>query len=422
MAKAKLPRYVAWREGRPRWIPSPKLRKGGWKGRDLKDAAGQWLTFESMRDLADRINADVDRWLCNAPTKEFAPDQDAPDPIALAGPLSEETLDAAWHRFTHSRHYLKLAPSTKSDYRSKIRPFLAFAGSDRPDQWTPRLMEEWMEKRADQLFAIKALGWPQTRWNESTAAAKAMAREARHEDMAGREEGNTPGQPQALGELAVIRRLFNYCIKPLEWTHANPAAAYGAEGLRPRIHAIPMEHQVRLVATAEDLGLAVMADAITIAIETGARAADLFAFTWDNFEDDRARFTPAKTRRSSGARVDAPLSKRLAARLDLIAERQGGRTPGGRIFQDVNGVPMQRARAGRLMAEITEKARLPGILLKDCRDTAVVRLAEAGCTPFEIASISGHSLKTVTTILRHYFAPTAAIADNAIAKLDGRKA
>jgi integrase len=82
---------------------------------------------------------------------------------------------------------------------------------------------------------------------------------------------------------------------------------------------------------------------------------------------------------------------------------------------------LTRDRGCRLMAEIAAATSIDNVLMKDCRDTAVARLAEAGCTPFEIASITGHSLKTVTTILRHYFTPTASIADNAIDKLNARQ-
>jgi integrase len=418
MAKAKLPRYVAWRGGRPRWIPSPKLRRAGWKGRDLKSDDGQFLGFEAASEIASRINADVDRWLHGQPTLEFHLTPNSVSADSLLHSSRTRSLQAAWNSFTHSRHYLKLSPKTKQDYTNKIRAFLAFAGSDRPDAWTPGLMEEWVEKRADQLFATKALGWSQTRWNNSTAPAKAVVRGARHEDMTAREEGNTPGQAQVLGELAVIRRLFSYCIKPLEWTVRNPASGYGAEGLRPRIRVISKVEEQQLLNAAAELDIHWMADAILIGIETGQRSADLFNLTWGNFAENRLRYTPSKTRRSSGAKVDAPISNRLAECLSQMSLRSKERENTEKIFIGRNGRVMTRDDASAAMIEISAKAKVVGVLMKDCRDTAVVRLAEAGCTPFEIASITGHSLKTVTTILRHYFVPTATIADNAIAKLN----
>jgi len=116
--------------------------------------------------------------------------------------------------------------------------------------------------------------------------------------------------------------------------------------------------------------------------------------------------------------VDAAISNRLAERLSQMSLRSNECENGEKILIDRNGRFMTRDDASAAMIEISMKAKVAGVLMKDCRDTAVVRLTEAGCTPFEIASITGHSLKTVTTILRHYFVPTATIADNAIAKLN----
>ena len=48
-------------------------------------------------------------------------------------------------------------------------------------------------------------------------------------------------------------------------------------------------------------------------------------------------------------------------------------------------------------------------------------LAEASCTAPQIASITGHSLKTVSTILDKYLARTRALAGEAVILLEGAK-
>jgi integrase len=50
----------------------------------------------------------------------------------------------------------------------------------------------------------------------------------------------------------------------------------------------------------------------------------------------------------------------------------------------------------------------------DLRGTAVTLLSEAACTPQQIATITGHSLKTVHLILERYLARTRGLADQAI--------
>ena len=54
----------------------------------------------------------------------------------------------------------------------------------------------------------------------------------------------------------------------------------------------------------------------------------------------------------------------------------------------------------------------------DLRGTAITLLSEAGCTPQEIATITGHSLKYVNNILEKYLARTAGLARRAIEKFE----
>ena len=58
----------------------------------------------------------------------------------------------------------------------------------------------------------------------------------------------------------------------------------------------------------------------------------------------------------------------------------------------------------------------------DLRGTAVTRLAIVGCTEAEIASITGHSLRDVRSILdANYLHRDLALAESAIRKLEGAK-
>jgi hypothetical protein len=50
----------------------------------------------------------------------------------------------------------------------------------------------------------------------------------------------------------------------------------------------------------------------------------------------------------------------------------------------------------------------------DLRGTTVTLLSESGCTPQQIATITGHSLKTVHRILECYLARTSGLAEQAI--------
>ena len=70
------------------------------------------------------------------------------------------------------------------------------------------------------------------------------------------------------------------------------------------------------------------------------------------------------------------------------------------------------AHAAELDAAIAEKEA------RDFRDTAVTRLALAGCTLAQICAITGHTFETATSIMRHYLALQPEMADAAIGLLN----
>jgi hypothetical protein len=73
--------HFLWRDGRPRWEPSPTLRKLGWKGRDLKDGKGSYLSLQHALDEAHMINlkAGVTQKKLRAPRDQLSlPDGDRP--------------------------------------------------------------------------------------------------------------------------------------------------------------------------------------------------------------------------------------------------------------------------------------------------------------------------------------------------------
>ena len=68
-----------------------------------------------------------------------------------------------------------------------------------------------------------------------------------------------------------------------------------------------------------------------------------------------------------------------------------------------------------------KKAAIAGVTFNDLRGTAVTRLALVGCSEAEIATITGHSLRDVRSILdAHYLARDPALGESAIRKLEKR--
>lgn len=148
--------------------------------------------------------------------------------------------------------------------------------------------------------------------------------------------------------------------------------------------------------------------AMMLALHTGQRQGDLVRMPWSAYDGSALTFRQGKSKR----RLYVPCTKALREFLDGL--KRGSplilTTPTGRAWKKSNLRDQWNA--------VAEAAEIDGLHFHDLRGTAVTMLAEAGCTTPEIASITGHSMKTVESILERYLSRTRALAENAIAKLE----
>jgi integrase len=88
------------------------------------------------------------------------------------------------------------------------------------------------------------------------------------------------------------------------------------------------------------------------------------------------------------------------------------------ILTNNHGRPWQANAFRKAWGGASRKAGIVDLTFHDLRGTAVTRLSEAECTPQEIATITGHSLRDVGAIIDRYSARTDKLAIAAIAKLE----
>ncbi|MBL8907471.1 MAG: tyrosine-type recombinase/integrase [Rhizobiales bacterium] len=148
--------------------------------------------------------------------------------------------------------------------------------------------------------------------------------------------------------------------------------------------------------------------ALSMAIYTGQRQADLLAAAWTNYDGRFLTLRQLKT----GRRVEIPVHKTLKAILDGLPRQSLTILTNGRD-RPWAGNAFRKAWGGA-----TRKAGIQELTFHDLRGTAVTRLAEAECTPPEIAAITGHSMRDVGAILERYMARTQKLAVAAITKLE----
>jgi integrase len=148
---------------------------------------------------------------------------------------------------------------------------------------------------------------------------------------------------------------------------------------------------------------------LMLGLWTGQREGDLLRLPWSAYDGVHIRLQQSKGGVRVVIRVGTPLKRMLdtATKVSpLILTNSKGRpwTP--------DGFRASWRKACKISGIV-------GITFHDLRGTAVTRLAIAGCTEAEIATITGHSLRSVRAILdTHYLSRDPALGDSAIIKLE----
>jgi integrase len=150
--------------------------------------------------------------------------------------------------------------------------------------------------------------------------------------------------------------------------------------------------------------------ALMLALHTGQRQGDLRALTWPAYDGEAITLRQSKRKR----RVRVPCTKALKDALDKAPRKAA------LILLSPTGKPWDRRGFNRAWKAASDEAGLGGLHFHDLRGTAITMLSEAGCTPQEIAAITGHSLRNIAAILDKYLSRTRILAENAIAKLERR--
>ena len=84
------------------------------------------------------------------------------------------------------------------------------------------------------------------------------------------------------------------------------------------------------------------------------------------------------------------------------------------ILTTKSGQPFKKRYFARLWEKATIDAGLSELHFHDLRGTAITMLSEAGNTPQQVASVTGHSVRTVHAIIENYLARTRHLSDAAI--------
>jgi integrase len=142
---------------------------------------------------------------------------------------------------------------------------------------------------------------------------------------------------------------------------------------------------------------------------TAQRPGDVLAMTWRQYDGQTIRLKQHKTAKL----VEVPVHPDLKEHLD------GARRTAMMIVA-FRGKPVPYLRFNERFRRVCRRAKTDA-QARDLRRTAMLRMAEAGATTPQIASVSGHSIDQTQRILETYLPRTRELAQAAITKLSEHK-
>lgn len=437
--------HVTWREGRPRFSPGAPIRAMGYASQDLRHGDGRWYSFEEAHAWALARAAEIEtRRKAKASTGRL-PRRPREQLLTVEG-----LFDQLWRHPTmqgkaveEGRHVFKpKSAATVRDYKQKARV---------------------IEEEAAEL------------WGAAVAAIDKVILFNLYERLAVRR-----GLATATGAIRVLSLALSFGMRRgLVPFVSNPAEKLGMETPPPRLRVAEREEIAALVAGADALDRPEIGDAVMLGVWTGQRQADRLDLTDEGLLSGRRIFRQRKTGAIVAIPQALPLDARLAAakarrkaaaeaarargdargaidRLELVIDERANQPfkPDHyrHLFAAIRDVVVhglvqlgedrvvlvkdqdaraishylpglrglragEKAKAATLPRLIEPVPSLAGFRDQDLRDTAVTWLALAGATIPEIAAVTGHSLESVTSVLKHYLARHPELADHAIAKL-----
>ncbi len=308
------------------------------------------------------------------------PSEPAPKPKVLKPSTVQTIVDG----YLDSQDFLKLAERTQRDYRKHARRIVAAFG-DMP-------LDVFLAESEDQLRGF-FLGW-------RDKLAKASKRQA---DYA----------------WSVLSAVLSWSRKR-GFVKVNPCRGADVEKLYDGNRADKIWNDDWITAfykvASDELALA-----MALALWTGQRQGDLLRLTWDAFDGKVIRLKQSK----GGIEVTVPIALPLKLALNNAAQvRKKAKVPSTQVLVNQDGRPWSEDGFRVMWGKTCIKAKVPngrhgGVTFHDLRGTAVTRLFIAGCTEGEIATITGHTLAMVRSILdKNYFHRDIRLAESAIEKYE----
>lgn len=285
-----------------------------------------------------------------------------------------DNLETLFDRFLDSHAFRRLARSSQQNMRRDMKAIMARFG----DMPMAALESHYMRKTKTVMLE----------WHEQLAKAHARAADAK---------------------LQVMQRVFSWAFKN-GILHEHPLPTFTRAYKSDRAQNIWLPEHIAAFNAVASPSLRM---ALVVALHTGQRQGDLLRLQWDNYDGARLTMQQLKT----GTNLIIPCTPHLQKTLDAARATSSC----AHVLVNSRGLPWTNSGFRASWNKTFAASKIAADLhFHDLRGTTVTLLAESGCTTQEIASITGHRLKSAESILQAYSARTNRLAQTAIDKLTAR--
>lgn len=377
-----------YRDGRPRWIPSPALRKAGWRARDLKGADGVFLSEGLSRDAARDINAAVAAWRRGELVAEgfaaMAPAGAAHTATGLPAATDRLSIGRLLDAYLDSREFLALRSSTRTGYKSSLKRLIdVLAGhTTPPDRHDPAAVASHALAVAT-IRASRVDIFQPAETSDGVDDVLYRAYWLLHDKV---------GKHQAYAVLAATSVWLSWCRRHQSRTIDNWAKEVRRDTPPGRIRPLTWPEIEALVRAADEEGLPSIGDAVVLGLDLSWSQADRLALTWPRCRNGRA-LTGAEGRQKTGRVGGTPMTRLGRARVAQILLRQRAMParPTHVIWCEVTNAPWSADLYRKYFAKVRAIAArtCPSVIDardQDLRDTAFTWMTNGGLDNSQIAS------------------------------------
>src|SRR6185369_2638489 len=379
----------------PRFVPPGHVRKLGFKGKDLYNGSGAWMTYEEAKAWVDTNLAAINAARGGA------------RPAKLASKAGDTVADLL-NDWLNSDRVRTLAAKTQLNYKNAVDAMMFKPRKFAPGR-RPRRGDSEFERETFSLMPVAGVRPPElTKFVEYVIRARGLG----------------TGQ----GVAGAYSAAYMWGATSTKWrlpAHLNPRPHCRFPDKKGRVSVWSPQEFKAMIEAADRIGRPSIGDAIYLGIYTGQRQSDRLAFVEDGYEDGRRKLRQGKT----GVVVRLEETADLKARLQNAHKRRrelqlrfGNRNP-EIVLNEETGEPWADSTYRKVFRWVRDEAAktVPSVVNRtdqDLRDTCVTWLYRAGVDPIAICDVTGHSYDSISLIIKHYLGRDPKRADAGLKKME----